>query len=407
MRRVLITLFVITGFALAAAPAVAQDTDGSTTSSETAEPTPANTSSPPDDTTTNPERSEETTPPSSEGTPGTDQNSGSDQNSGAGENSGTGGNSGTGENSGTGGNPGTGQTPGTDQAPEVVEVMDAGEAVLESLIEILAADKATICHFPPGNPENVQFIEVAVSSLPAHFAHGDFVANSASDCPGGDPEDPDDDRKVTICHFPPGNPENVQFIEISVNALQAHTEHGDFLADEESDCAGDPGEEDKVTICHFPPGNPENVQFIEISINALQTHITQHGDFLADSEADCFDDDDGDDGDDDEGDDEGDDDDKAAALPDTGGPSQWNLVLGVMLTVLGMAILSNRESMLRTGLFGPVPAAAPSLPWSATIDRAADLPVTVVKPESHLGRWTAFGAAALIGVAILGRRARR
>ena len=32
----------------------------------------------------------------------------------------------------------------------------------------------------------------------------------------------------------------------------------------------------KVTICHYPPGNPGNVQTITISINALCTHITQH-----------------------------------------------------------------------------------------------------------------------------------
>ena len=36
-----------------------------------------------------------------------------------------------------------------------------------------AADKVVICHFPPGNPSNVQIIEVAESALDAHFAHGD------------------------------------------------------------------------------------------------------------------------------------------------------------------------------------------------------------------------------------------
>jgi len=35
---------------------------------------------------------------------------------------------------------------------------------------------------------------------------------------------------------------------------------------------------DKVTICHYPPGNPANVQIISISTNALDTHIAQHGD---------------------------------------------------------------------------------------------------------------------------------
>lgn len=93
---------------------------------------------------------------------------------------------------------------------------------------------------------------------------------------------------------------------------------------------------------HIPPGEPENVQFIEISVNALDTHIEQHGDFVADGEADCFD----------EGDDDGDeneDGDEARTrtrtamttrpppCPTPAGPSQWNLVMGVLLTVLGMA----------------------------------------------------------------------
>ncbi len=103
-------------------------------------------------------------------------------------------------------------------------------------------------------------------------------------------------------------------------------------------------------------------------------------------------------------DEDGDDPDKAALLPDTGGTSLWTLLMGGMLTVLGLSILTNRESMGRIGLFGPVPSAAPAAAWSYTIGRDADLPVTVVKPESHRGRWTALGAAALVGVAILGRR---
>jgi hypothetical protein len=37
----------------------------------------------------------------------------------------------------------------------------------------------------------------------------------------------------------------------------------------------------KVTICHFPPGNPENYQKITISTNALDTHIDHHDDVFA------------------------------------------------------------------------------------------------------------------------------
>ncbi len=36
----------------------------------------------------------------------------------------------------------------------------------------------------------------------------------------------------------------------------------------------------KITICHIPPGNPDNCHEITISINALDTHIDHHGDEL-------------------------------------------------------------------------------------------------------------------------------
>lgn len=37
----------------------------------------------------------------------------------------------------------------------------------------------------------------------------------------------------------------------------------------------------KVTICHFPPGNPDNYQVITIDTNALNTHIDHHDDVFA------------------------------------------------------------------------------------------------------------------------------
>ena len=35
--------------------------------------------------------------------------------------------------------------------------------------------------------------------------------------------------KITICHVPPGNPSNCHEITVSLNALQAHLDHGDAL----------------------------------------------------------------------------------------------------------------------------------------------------------------------------------
>ena len=40
-------------------------------------------------------------------------------------------------------------------------------------------------------------------------------------------DEKDDDKKITICHIPPGNPNNFQQILVSVNATEAHLAHGD------------------------------------------------------------------------------------------------------------------------------------------------------------------------------------
>ncbi|MFZ8938012.1 MAG: hypothetical protein ACO2Y5_07155, partial [Nitrosopumilaceae archaeon] len=37
--------------------------------------------------------------------------------------------------------------------------------------------------------------------------------------------------KITICHLPPGNPENIQTISVGFTALQSHLDHGDGVGD--------------------------------------------------------------------------------------------------------------------------------------------------------------------------------
>jgi hypothetical protein len=108
-------------------------------------------------------------------------------------------------------------------------------------------DKVTICHVPPGNPDNAHTIVVGAAAVAAHLAHGDFEGECDGD-EGATDDDLDDDGeaddadavKVVICHFPPGNPENPQTIEISEDALEAHLAHGDT----EGECeeGGDDGE---------------------------------------------------------------------------------------------------------------------------------------------------------------------
>jgi hypothetical protein len=40
------------------------------------------------------------------------------------------------------------------------------------------------------------------------------------------------------------------------------------------------GGEEKVTICHYPPGNPANVQVITVGASAVPAHVANHGDGL-------------------------------------------------------------------------------------------------------------------------------
>lgn len=43
-------------------------------------------------------------------------------------------------------------------------------------------------------------------------------------------------KKVTICHVPPGNPGNAHTITVSKNALDAHLAHGDYKGPCKEDC---------------------------------------------------------------------------------------------------------------------------------------------------------------------------
>jgi hypothetical protein len=152
------------------------------------------------------------------------------------------------------------------------------------------ANKITICHIPPGNPDNPQTISISESAWAAHEAHGD----ARGTCNGNDEdEDEEDDNgendhsKITICHIPPGNPDNPQTISISESAWAAHEAHGDARGtcngndedEDEEDEEDDNGENDhsKITICHIPPGNPDNPQTISISESAWAAHEA-HGD---------------------------------------------------------------------------------------------------------------------------------
>jgi len=55
----------------------------------------------------------------------------------------------------------------------------------------------------------------------------------------GNPDDDKDQNKVTICHIPPGNPENAHLITVGEPAVLAHIAHGDTLEECPDDLSGE------------------------------------------------------------------------------------------------------------------------------------------------------------------------
>jgi hypothetical protein len=103
-----------------------------------------------------------------------------------------------------------------------------------------AADKVVVCHAPPGNPDNEHTIVVGPSAEQAQGpCEGDLVDGE----PDGDGDGDGDGsaEKVLVCHIPPGNPDNLRAIDISVDALEAHLAHGDIEGECPVDGDGDGG----------------------------------------------------------------------------------------------------------------------------------------------------------------------
>ena len=95
--------------------------------------------------------------------------------------------------------------------------------------------KITICHYPPGNTGNPQTIEIPVNAWPAHQAHGDVQGPCPQITTPPDTTETGNsgngNKKITICHYPPGNTGNPQTIEIAQSAWAAHQAHGDTLGE--------------------------------------------------------------------------------------------------------------------------------------------------------------------------------
>lgn len=94
------------------------------------------------------------------------------------------------------------------------------------------AAKVTICHFPPGNPENVQVIEISENAVDTHVGlhDGDFVMQPGDLCPASVDDEDDEENghtPVSICHLI-GNG-NYNLIVVDDDAVDGHLGHGDKL----------------------------------------------------------------------------------------------------------------------------------------------------------------------------------
>lgn len=66
-----------------------------------------------------------------------------------------------------------------------------------------AGEKVTICHFPPGNPDNSQVIEIDKSALSAHLVHGDTIGACVSTLPKPTPTPSPPAAAVPAALLPP------------------------------------------------------------------------------------------------------------------------------------------------------------------------------------------------------------
>lgn len=178
--------------------------------------------------------------------------------------------------------------------------------------------KVKICHVPPGNEENAHVIVIDKSAWEnghdPHNSHDmDFIVNNDSECPKtnisptvtitvtpqptksedkDEHDNSDKDHKISICHVPPGNPENAHVITVDLSAWEnghhPHNSHDmDYVVAKDSDCYKEiqptgsitptPKEEDhKILICHVPPGNPENAHVIDVDKSAWENGHNPH-----------------------------------------------------------------------------------------------------------------------------------
>ena len=102
--------------------------------------------------------------------------------------------------------------------------------------------KVVVCHATSSETNPYVQIEVSQKGVDGegkndHTSHeNDIIAPSGGVCPDSVPPGGGNDHKVDVCHVTGSESNPVVMINIAQPAVQAHLDHGDYLADEETGC---------------------------------------------------------------------------------------------------------------------------------------------------------------------------
>jgi hypothetical protein len=149
--------------------------------------------------------------------------------------------------------------------------------------------KVKICHVPPGNPANAHTLNISINALDAHLDHGDLLGTCEP------PPDTQAYPDLTIQLFEARAPDDARPVGAPLASMTLMG-HALPLGSASWSASGiGPGTHTthdhsaaqcaattasgKVIMCHVPPGNPANAHSITIAPSAVAAHLA-HGDYF-------------------------------------------------------------------------------------------------------------------------------
>lgn len=123
-------------------------------------------------------------------------------------------------------------------------------------------------------------VELNIDEIKAHSFHEGYEAgiqDGHASCNGGgegengggeEENGGNEETKVTICHIPPGNPDNAHTISVGESAVDAHVAHGDTLGA----CESDAGEKTPGSNSEKPGNNGKKEKSGKSKDRGASTH---------------------------------------------------------------------------------------------------------------------------------------